>query len=96
MAEEVHENHVKFESARRTSSCSSRRTLSMRSQLLHEQLLKQKVDLREAHENSLKELKKFQGSIFDTIAVRRLVEDQDTILELIAKTQELQKMKLIV
>ena len=46
-------------------------------QLLHEQLLKQNWDLREAHENSLKEmeaLKKFQSSSFDTIARGRLVE----------------------
>ena len=62
-------------------------------QLLHEQLLKQNWDLREAHEKSLKEmeeLKKFQSSTFDTIARRRLVEDQDNILELTGKIQELQ------
>ena len=62
-------------------------------QLLHEQFLKQNWDLREAHEKSLtemEELKKFQGSAFDTIARRRLVEDQDTILELTGKIQELQ------
>ena len=62
-------------------------------QLLHEQLLKQNLDLREAHEKSFKEmedLKKFQGSTFDTIARRKLVEDQDTILELTGKIQELQ------
>ena len=61
-------------------------------QLLHEQLLKQNWDLREAHEKSLtemEELKKFQSSAFDTIARRRLVEDQDTILELTGKIQEL-------
>ena len=38
----------------------------------------------------MEELKKFQSFIFDTIARRRLVEDQDTILELIGKIQELQ------
>ena len=62
-------------------------------QLLHEQLLKQNWDLREAHEKSLngmEELKRFQGSTFDTIARKRLVEDQDTILELTGKIQELQ------
>ena len=61
-------------------------------QLLHEQLLKQNWDLREAHEESLyemEELKRFQGSTFDTISRRKLVEDQDTILELTGKTQEL-------
>ena len=36
------------------------------------------------------DLKKFQSSTFDTIARRRLVEDQDTILELTDKIQELQ------
>ena len=65
-----------------------------RDQHLHEQLLKLKWDLREAHEKSLKEmeeLKKFQSSTFDTNARRRLVEDhQVTILGLTGKIQELQ------
>ena len=39
----------------------------------------------------MEELKKFQSSTFDTIARRRLVEDQDTILELTGKIQEFQK-----
>ena len=62
-------------------------------QLLHEQLLKQNWDLRDAHHKSLhemEELKKFQSSTFDTTARRRLVEDQDTILELSGRLQELQ------
>ena len=62
-------------------------------QLLHEQLLKQNWDLREAHEKSLnemEELKRLQGSAFDTIARIKLVEDQGTILELTGKIQELQ------
>ena len=62
-------------------------------QLIHEHLLKQNWDLREAHEKSLsemEELKRFQGSTFDTIARIKLVEDRDTILELTAKIQELQ------
>ena len=62
-------------------------------QLLHEQLLKQNWDLREADEKSLnemEELKRFQGSTFDTIARRGLVEDQGTVLELTGKIQELQ------
>ena len=62
-------------------------------QLLHEQLLAQNRDLREAKEknlNEMEELKKFQGSTFDTIARRRSVEGQDTILELTGKVQELQ------
>ena len=62
-------------------------------QLFHEQLLAQKWELREAHEKSLSELeewKRFQGSTFDTISRRILVEDRDTILELTGKIQELQ------
>ena len=61
-------------------------------QLLHEQLFKQNWDLREAHEKSLNEMEelKFQSSTFDTIVRRRLVEDQDTVLELIGKIQQLQ------
>ena len=62
-------------------------------QLLHEQLLKQNWNLREAHEKSfseMEELKRFQGSTFDTISMRKLIEDRDTILELTGKTQELQ------
>ena len=62
-------------------------------QLLHEQLLEQNWDLREAHEKSLnemEELKRFQGSTFDTVARRKLVEDRDIILELTGKIQELQ------
>ena len=55
--------------------------------------MKQNWDLREAHEKNLsevEELKRFQGSTFDTNARRRLVEDRDTILELTGKIQELQ------
>ena len=62
-------------------------------QLLLSQLLQQNSELREAHNKSLyemEELKKFQSSTFDTTARRRLVEDQDTILELSGKIQELQ------
>ena len=55
--------------------------------------MKQNWDLREAHEKGLsemEELKRFQGSTFDTIARRKLVKDQDIILELTDKIQELQ------
>ena len=38
----------------------------------------------------MEELKKFKSSTFDTIARRKLVEDQNTILELAGKRQELQ------
>ena len=63
-------------------------------QLLQGQLLQQNWDLREAHQKSLsktEELKKFQSSTFDTVARRRLVEDQDTILELSGRIHEFAK-----
>ena len=62
-------------------------------QLLHEQLLEQNRDLREAHEksfNEMEELKRFQHSTFDTTSRRKFIEDRDTILELTGKIQELQ------
>ena len=62
-------------------------------QLLQGQLLQQNLELREAHQRSLtemEELRKFQSSTFDTIARRKLVEDQNTFLELSGRIQELQ------
>ena len=61
--------------------------------LLQGQLWRQKLEFREAHRQSLtemKELRKFQSSTFDTIARRKLIEDQNTILELSGRIQELQ------
>ena len=63
-------------------------------QLLHERLLQQNSDLREGHHKSLnemEELNKFQSSTFNTIARRRFVEDQDTILELTGEIQDFAK-----
>ena len=62
-------------------------------QLLQGQFLQQNLELREAHQRSLtemEELRKFQSSTFDTMARRILGEDQNTILELSARMQELQ------
>ena len=68
--------------------------VQQRDQQLHQgQLLQQNLELREAHQRSLtemEELRKFQSSTFDTIARRKLVEEQNTILELSGRTQELQ------
>ena len=52
-------------------------------------VLKQKNDVDKII-NEMEELKRFQGSTFDTIARRRLIEDRDTILEFTASIQELQ------
>ena len=51
------------------------------------------MDFREVHQQSLtemEELRKFQSSTFDTHARRKLIEDQNTILELSGRLQELQ------
>ena len=61
--------------------------------LLQGQLWRQKLEFRETHQRSLtemEELRKFQSSAFDTIARRKLIEDQNTILELSGRVQELQ------
>ena len=61
--------------------------------LLQGQLWRQKLEFREAHQQSLtemEELRKFQSSTFDTMARRKLIEDQNTILELSDRVQELQ------
>ena len=49
--------------------------------LLQGQLWRQKLEFREAHQQSLTEmedLRKFQSSTFDTIARRKLIEEQNT------------------
>ena len=61
--------------------------------LLREELWRQELEFREAHQQSLtemEELRKFQSSPFDTLARRKLIEDQNTILELSGRIQELQ------
>ena len=60
-------------------------------QILQERLRRQQKDFREVHQQNLtemEELRKFQSSTFDTHAT--LIEDQNTILELSSRLQELQ------
>ena len=62
--------------------------------LLQGQLWQQNLEFREVHQRSLtemEELRKFQSSTFDTVARRKLIEDQNTILGLSGRVQELQK-----
>ena len=62
-------------------------------QLLHEQILEQNRDLREAHITSLhemEELKRVQELRIDEFWTGRLIKNRDTILELTGKIQELQ------
>ena len=61
--------------------------------ILREELWRQQMDFREVHQQSLTEMeesRKFQSSTFDTLARRKLVEDQNTILELSGRVHELQ------
>ena len=53
--------------------------------LLQEQLWRQKLEFREAHQQSFKEmeeLRKFQSSTFDTLTRQKFIEDPNTILAL--------------
>ena len=61
--------------------------------ILQEELWRQQKDFREVHQQSLtemEELRNFQSSTFDTLARRKLIEDQNTIMELSGRVQELQ------
>ena len=69
------------------------KNIAKKSVITNSKQLMQKKNAREAHQQSLtemKELRKFQSSTFDTIARRKLIEDQNTILELSGRLQELQ------
>ena len=62
-------------------------------QILQEELWRQQKDFREVHQQSLtemEELRKFQNSTSDTLARRKLIENQNTIMELSGRLQELQ------
>ena len=61
--------------------------------ILQEEFWRQQKDFREVHQQSLiemEELRKFLSSTFDTLARRKLIEDQNTILELSGRVHELQ------
>ena len=79
--------------ARRTSSCSSRRTTSTRSSTSSWTVIEAKLGSswssweKSQWNGRIEEVSEF---IFDTIARRKSVEDQDTIMELTGKIQELQ------
>ena len=61
--------------------------------ILQEELWRQQQDFREVHQQNLtemKELQKFQSSIFDTLTRQKFIEDQNTIMELSGRLQESQ------
>ena len=61
--------------------------------ILQEELWRQQQDFREVHQQNLtemKELQKFQSSTFDTLTRQKFIEDENTIMELSGRLQELQ------
>ena len=61
--------------------------------ILQEELWCQQKDFREVHQQNLtemEELRKFQSSTFDKLARQKFIEDQNTIMELSGRLQELQ------
>ena len=53
--------------------------------ILQEEFWRQQQDFREVHQQNLtemEELRKFQNSTFDTLTRQKLIEDQNTIMEL--------------
>ena len=61
--------------------------------ILREESWRQQMDFREVHRKNLtemEELRQFQSSTFDTLARRKLIEDQNTFMELSGRVQELQ------
>ena len=61
--------------------------------ILQEELWRQQQDFREVRQQNLtemEELRKFQSSTFDTLTRQKLIEDQNTIMELSGRLQELQ------
>ena len=76
-------SHHELQAARAEQEC----------QILQEELWRQQKDFREVHQQNLtetEELRKFQSSTFDTHARRKLIDDQNTIMELSGRLQELQ------
>ena len=54
---------------------------------------RQQMEFREVHQQDLtkmKELQKFQNSTFDALTRQKFIEDQNTIMELFGRLQELQ------
>ena len=61
--------------------------------ILQGELLRQQQDFREVHQQDLikmKKLQKFQNSTFDELTRQKFIEDQNTIMELSGRVQELQ------
>ena len=95
MTEEVYENEVKFLILNRKNfTFELKKSNHEINNFFMNGYCKQNSELREAHQKSLnemEELKKFQSSTFDTIARRKLVEDQDTIFGTLGQSTGIEK-----
>ena len=98
--EEVYENYVKLLNLTKKNFI----TLELKkfnneiNSFFKENYCSKNLDFLEAHQRSLtemEELRKFQSSTFDTIARRKLTEDQNTILELSGRVKELQNEVIV-
>ena len=81
--EEIRVYHHELQAARAEQECI----------ILQKESWRQQKDFREVHQQSLtemEELQKFQSSTFDTLARQKFIEDQNTIMELSGRVQELQ------
>ena len=61
--------------------------------ILQEELWRQQQDFREVHQQNfteMKELQEFQSSTFDELTRQKFIEDQNTVMELSGRLQELQ------
>ena len=61
--------------------------------ILQGELWRQQQDFREVHQQNLtemKELQKFQNTTYDELTRQKFIEDQNTIMELSGRLQELQ------
>ena len=93
LLEEQRQNNYRGISQEKSVITNSKQLMQRR--LLREELLlrQQKMEFHEAHQRSfteMEELRKFQSSTSDTKARRKLIEDQNTIMELSGRLQELQ------
>ena len=62
-------------------------------QILQEELWRQQLEFREVHQQNLaemEELRKFQSSTFDMLTRQKFIEDQNSIMEISGRAQELQ------
>ena len=87
------EEMIEIAEERESSSAQIGARAEQERKILQEELWRQQQGFREVHQQNLtemKELQKFQSSTFDTLTRQKFIEDQNTIMELSGRLQELQ------